>query len=173
MRLNLGCGKDIRKDYINIDATAHTGVTVQDIRKLDYENESVDEILLNQVLEHFNNKDLRPSLKEWNRVLKKGGKIVITVPNAIGTVKSFLNGTLNTSGFGRHYKHWSSEEVVFQMLYGRADIFGDNEPEYQQHRTGFCYNRLKRFLEECGFKITKVNDETDTNQDLEVEAIKL
>lgn len=174
LKLNLGCGKDVREGYENIDINSTDKRVVKgDIKNLEYENETVDEIFLNHVLEHLNSSDLRSALKEWNRILKKGGKIIITVPNVIGTIKSFLENRLNTLGFPRHYKNWSPEEVVFQMIYGRADIFGDNEPEAQQHKTGFCYNRLKRFLEECGFEIVKANDMTDTNQDLEVEAINV
>lgn len=175
LKLNLGCGKVVLEDYVNIDVVSvDKRVVKQDIRDLsNYEDCSVDEIFLNQVIEHLNNRDLRPCLTEWNRVLKQGGKIVITTPNAIGTVKSYLENRLRTQGFPRHYKNWSAEEVVFQMLYGRADIFGDNEPESQQHRTGFSFNRLNRFLEECGFKIVKANDTTDTDQDLEIEAEKL
>lgn len=175
IKLNLGCGKDIKIGYHNIDINpVDNRIVKSDIINLpQYQNNSVDEVLLNQVLEHLNNRDLRPALKEWHRIIKKGGKIIITVPNIIGTVKSFLENRLNTLGFSKHYKNWSPEEVVFQMIYGRADIFGDDEPEAQQHKTGFCYNRLKRFLEECGFKIVKANDATDSNQDLEVEAIKI
>jgi len=175
VKLNLGCGKKILENYDNIDLNNKDPRVIKcDIRTLSqYENNSVDEILLNNVLEHLANKDLRPSLKEWNRILKNGGILSIQVPNAIGAVKAFLENRLNTTGFARHYKNWSPEEVVFQMLYGRADILGDNDPIECQHMTGFCYNRLKRFLEECGFKITKANDTTDTNQNLEVEAVKI
>jgi len=174
LKLNLGCGKNIRPDYDNIDisSTDSRVIKMNILNLARYDDESVDEIYLSQVIEHLNNKELRPALKEWNRVLKSNGKIIITTPNVIGTIKAYLENRLNTSGFPRHYKNWSPEEVVFQMVYGRADIFGDNEPESQQHRTGFCFNRLKRFLEECGFVITKSNDTTDTLQDLEIEAIK-
>ena len=175
MKLNLGCGRDIKEGYVNIDINSFDQKVMKaDIGKLDnFLNESVDEIFLSHVLEHFDNKDLRPILKEWNRILKKNGKIRIIVPNVIGAVKAFLENRLVTVGFARHYKNWSPEEIVFQMLYGRADILGDDKSEYDQHRTGFCYNRLKRFLEECGFQIIKANDETDTDQDLEVIAEKI
>jgi predicted SAM-dependent methyltransferase len=175
MKLNLGCGKDIKDGYINIDAVkTNDKVIVGNIVNLTgFANDSIDEIVLSHVIEHLNNKDLRPALKEWNRVLKQNGKIIISTPNVIGTVKALLNKTLNTNGFARRYKNWSEEEVVFQMIYGRADIFGDNEPETQQHKTGFSYNRLNRFLEECGFKIIKANSTTDDNQDLIIEAIKI
>jgi predicted SAM-dependent methyltransferase len=175
MKINLGCGKKILDGYDNIDLNGRDIKIIKcDIRLLpQYENESVDEILLHSVLEHLCNKDLRPSLKEWNRILKKQGILNIQVPNVIGAVKAFLSGTLQCHGFAKHYPHRTPEEVLFQMIYGRADIIGDNDPIECQHMTGFCYNRLNRFLEECGFKIIKANDTTDTSQNLEVEAIKL
>jgi len=174
MKLNLGCGKKILDGYDNIDLNNKDQRVIKcDIRTLpQYLDDSVDEILLNNVLEHLANKDLRSSLKEWNRILKVRGILIIIVPNVIGAVKAYLNNKLNTTGFSRHYKNWSPEEVLFQMIYGRADILGDNDPIECQHMTGFCYNRLKRFLEECGFKIIKVNDATDTDQNLEIQAEK-
>jgi len=173
MKLNLGCGRTLLEGYENIDLNGKNVIKC-DIRSLpQYENESVDEILLNNVLEHLTNKDLRPALKEWNRVLKIGCLIKIQCPNVIGAVKAFLENRLECRGFAKHYPHRTPEEVLFQMLYGRADILGDNDPIECQHMTGFCYNRLNRFLKECGFEITKANDTTDTNQNLEIEAQKV
>jgi len=174
MKLNLGCGKDVREGYENIDLNSNDSrVTKANICKLEqYKDDSIEEILLFSVLEHLQNKDLRLALKEWNRVLKIGGTLNIQIPNVIGAVKAFLENRLDTTGFARHYKNWSPEEVLFQMLYGRADILGDNDPIECQHMTGFNYNRLDRFLSECGFKIIKANDTTDTDQNLEVIVIK-
>lgn len=175
MKLNLGCGKVLLEGYDNIDLQSwDSKIIISDIKSLpQYKNESVEEIILHSVLEHLANKDLRPALKEWNRVLKIKGTINIHVPNVIGAVKAFLENRLDCSGFPKHYVHRTPEEVLFQMFYGRADIFGDNEPIECQHMTGFCYNRLNRFLTECGFKIIKANDTTDTNQNLEVIAAKI
>jgi predicted SAM-dependent methyltransferase len=175
MKLNLGCGKKILQGYDNIDLNNKCKNVIDcDIRYLQqYANESIEEIILHNVLEHLANKDLRPALKEWNRILKINGIINIHVPNVIGAVKAFLNNKLITIGFARHYKNWSAEEVLFQMLYGRADILGDNDPIECQHMTGFSYNRLNRFLKECGFEIIKYNDNTDTDQNLEIIAKKI
>jgi predicted SAM-dependent methyltransferase len=175
MKLNLGCGKVVLSGYDNIDLNnKDLRVIKSDIRLLpQYSDNSIDEIILHNVLEHLANKDLRSALKEWNRVLKIKGIINIHVPNVIGAVKAFLEKRLDCSGFSKHYVHRTPEEVLFQMFYGRADIFGDNEPIECQHMTGFCYNRLNRFLTECGFKIIKANDTTDTNQNLEVIAAKI
>jgi predicted SAM-dependent methyltransferase len=175
MKLNLGCGKSVLEDYDNIDLHGNNEKIIRcDIKSLpQYDDNSVEEILLYSVLEHLPNKDLRPALKEWNRILIKNGIMKINVPNVIGATKAFLENRLECRGFAKHYPHRTPEEVLFQMIYGRADILGDNDPIECQHQTGFCYNRLNRFLEECGFKIIEANDTTDTNQNLEVTAIKV
>jgi len=171
MKLNLGCGKNLKDGYINIDVVPQLpSVVKSDIKKLSYGDNTIDEIYLSMVLEHIDNSDVRTALKEWNRVLKKGGKIVIIVPNIIGAVKAYLENRLVTHAFPNPPFEDKALEVLFQMVYGRADIFGGNE--YMQHRTGFSYKRLERFLNDCGFEIVKANDNTDTEQDLEIEATK-
>ena len=59
LKLNLGCGKNIKEGYVNIDITSSNNKVIKsDIRRLpQYEDNSIDEIFLNQVLEHLNNKD--------------------------------------------------------------------------------------------------------------------
>jgi len=171
LKLNLGCGKNLKKDCVNIDVVQKVpGVVCGNIMSLDYEDKTVDEIHLNMVLEHLDNKDVRPALREWHRVLKVGGKIFITVPNVIGAVKAYLENRLVTHAFPNPKFDDKPLEVLFQMIYGRADIFGGNE--YMQHRTGFSYKRFERILNECDFRIVNANDKTDTQQDLTVEAIK-
>ncbi|MDD5254371.1 MAG: methyltransferase domain-containing protein [Candidatus Nanoarchaeia archaeon] len=80
-KLNVGCGRDIRKDYINLDSAKLEGVdivhNVEDL-PLPFKNEEFDEILCKDVLEHV---DYVPVLKDLNRILKKNGKLIITVPH--------------------------------------------------------------------------------------------
>jgi len=81
-KLNLGCGSDIRKGWINLDSTALAGVdVVHDIEKLPlpFSNEEFDEILAQDVLEHMT--DYVPVLHDLHRILKKGGTLTIRVPH--------------------------------------------------------------------------------------------
>ncbi len=52
-----------------------------------FENESVDKILIVNTLEHFSQAEAAKLLKEWYRVLKNGGELLIDVPDLIGTLK--------------------------------------------------------------------------------------
>jgi len=85
MRLNLGCGKDIKQGYINVDFKPGYGVDlVCDLNNnsLPFENNSVDEILLFHVLEHV--VDPLKLVLECHRVLSKGGCLLVKLPtNAI------------------------------------------------------------------------------------------
>ncbi len=80
-KLNLGCGQDIKKDWVNLDSAKLPGVdVVQDIEKLPlpFKNEEFEEILCQDILEHTN---YILVLKDLHRILKPSGKLIIRVPH--------------------------------------------------------------------------------------------
>lgn len=80
-RLNLGCGKDIRQGYVNLDSVKLSGVdVVHDMRKTPwpFKDGEFDEILCRHILEHFD--DMMPILMELHRVTKSDGRIIVHVP---------------------------------------------------------------------------------------------
>jgi ubiquinone/menaquinone biosynthesis C-methylase UbiE len=80
MKLNLGCGKDIKEEYENYDIEpVDDRVKYIDLRKpLPFDDDSISEILLDNVIEHIKNLD--DLMIELRRVLKKKGEIHIFVP---------------------------------------------------------------------------------------------
>lgn len=96
MRLNLGCGDKILPGYVNVDLVderAGRKPDVQcDIRNLRvFQDNSADEILSVHVIEHFYKWESLPVLKEWVRVLKPGGVMVIETPDLINACRELLN----------------------------------------------------------------------------------
>lgn len=85
VKLNIGCGYDIRKGYINIDVKEGVGVDlVLDATSLHlpFDDNSVDEILLYHVLEHMVYR--YEFIEECKRILKKDGLLHIKLPtNAV------------------------------------------------------------------------------------------
>lgn len=95
VRLNLGCGDKILPDYINVDvAEARAGkkpdiqcnITDLSIFKTDY----ADEIMAIHVVEHFWRWEVLDILKEWTRVLKPGGLMILECPNLISACQTLL-----------------------------------------------------------------------------------
>jgi ubiquinone/menaquinone biosynthesis C-methylase UbiE len=64
------------------EIAAITKFNVGDITCLPYKTSSFDVYMSFGVIEHFKKKDQEEIIKEAKRILKKGGRVVITVPNA-------------------------------------------------------------------------------------------
>ena len=80
-KLNVGCGNDIRQGYVNLDVSPLPGVDVVhnlEIFPWPFEDNSFDEIILQNVLEHLS--DTIQVIEEVWRILKHKGKVIITVP---------------------------------------------------------------------------------------------
>lgn len=81
-KLNLGCGKDIKKGYINVDFEKFPGVDkVYDLNKKPYpfKKNSFKEILMRNILEHLENP--YEVMKEIWRIAKPNARIKIRVPH--------------------------------------------------------------------------------------------
>jgi len=81
MKLNLGCGHDIRKGFINVDLFPLDGVNKVvnlNIYPWPFKDNEFDEILALQVIEHLN--DIPQALRELHRISKDKTKIHIGVP---------------------------------------------------------------------------------------------
>ena len=80
-RLNLGCGRDIKEGWMNLDFYKYDGVDIVfDLDKLPlpFVDNSFDYILCKDVLEHVN---FLPLINEIYRILKIGGFLEIRVPH--------------------------------------------------------------------------------------------
>jgi len=82
-RLNLGCGDKKRKGCINIDIRGEVNPDVVcDCRDLSaFAANSVEEIIADDILEHFNWFNVRKILQEWIRVLQPGGFLIVKTPD--------------------------------------------------------------------------------------------
>ena len=80
-KLNLGCGRDIRAGYVNLDSVKMPGVDkVCNLDKFPYpfKDNTFEEVYAAHVIEHLT--DLPGVMKELRRISKPGGKIIIRVP---------------------------------------------------------------------------------------------
>jgi len=158
-KLNLGCGKDKRKGYINIDIRKkHNPDILCNAKKLPFQDNEIDEILASDILEHFGRHKTLSVLKEWNRVLKPGGKLIIKCPDLKKIASAYSQEAIDGIECAR-------------LLYGNQE---DNDP-VNFHKNGFDYFTIQFFLKESGFKIEKITGFPITSGDWKnmlVEAVK-
>jgi len=87
MKLNLGCGDDIREGWINIDLAPGPGVDrVWNLEEtpLPYEDGTIDEIFASHVIEHLYPHQWHELIRDFHRMLRPGGRLEIRVPYGIG-----------------------------------------------------------------------------------------
>jgi predicted SAM-dependent methyltransferase len=133
VNVNAGCGSNIVKGWINFDnfyMPEEKDFIKGDVRNMPLESNSVDYILLDQVLEHMAMADVPVVLYEIRRVLKPGGRCVIMVPDFEDAVKDWLAHDHNGAFEPQKYHYYS--EV----------IYGNQNHEGEFHKTPMCAGYL-------------------------------
>ncbi len=79
MKLNIGCGRDIKKGFVNCDTQKYSGVDeVFDCSNLSpFKKNTADLIFCHSFFEHLYIYQQRPFLEDCKRVLNKSGYLVI------------------------------------------------------------------------------------------------
>lgn len=91
LKLNLGSGKKRIDGYTNIDINPDTNPDiVADICQLPLDSGVCDEVMAIHTLEHLWLQDVLPALKEWFRVLRPGGRLVLELPCLEKILKNFM-----------------------------------------------------------------------------------
>lgn len=138
IKLHLGCGTNKLPGWINIDSVkgCQPDVVCDISQSLPYADQSVDEILAEDLLEHFDKYLRFIVFEEWLRVLKVGGRLTIQVPN----FKKILF---------KYFKFGYDNFVDF--------IFGENMlrsevyiGHFGNHKWGYSEDSLKAFVSHFG-----------------------
>jgi hypothetical protein len=140
MKLNLGCGFDIRPGWLNVDLHAwHKPDLVCDVTHLHTLEDAVaGHILAQDILEHIHRERCLTALQEWNRVLKMGGLLEVRVPDVLAVADLMRRPEHNT--VERHH-------AMLHCLFGSQGYEGDF------HFNGFTELTLKDNLEQSGFEL--------------------
>lgn len=80
-RLNVGCGRDVRAGWVNLDVAPLDGVdVVHDLSRLPwpFADDAFERIEMINVLEHLS--DTIGTMQELHRISRPGGRVVIRVP---------------------------------------------------------------------------------------------
>ena len=141
IKLHLGCGKRNIPGFINVDLANYKHIHYK--RPVDdlsiFKNDSVDLIYASHVFEYFDRLQTKKVLREWKRVLTKGGILRIAIPDFENIVKVYLK-------YGRDLDH----KGILGPLFGRWEIPGADKIVY--HKTTYDFKSIKKLLGENGFK---------------------
>ena len=150
LKINLGCGTDIRQGFVNCDIRENVGVDrVFDLSKgLPFKNGEVDYILAQDILEHFGFRETEPMLREWARVLCPGGMMEIQVPNIEKHIKDYWDDRKD----GRYQNGYDNA-----MEFLRGNIFGGQDYEGNFHKTCFTPNTLRLLIQKVGLRFVSLD----------------
>lgn len=140
MKLNIGCGSKYLKDYINIDPLNRTiADKFYQAWSLPYGDNSVDEVIADQVIEHLGSTTFLYALSEWYKILKDDGKLIISTPDLETSFIRFLpeKESLQKRSF---YLNW---------------VFGQENKGFE-HKFVFYIDDLVKLLENQGFIVKKI-----------------
>lgn len=168
MKLNLGCGDDIREGYVNVDfRKTHPSVMEVDLSKFpwSFADDSSSEIMMLDFLEHFPYRLTDQILLECYRILVPSGQLVVQVPDsrhlmhALTQSGTYLCNRCGTTMYGLESGEWvhhcpkcgqsddDISEAAMKRLYGGQDYAGNF------HHTCFTENSLDRKIYRCGFSV--------------------
>lgn len=133
IKLNLGCGEDYMKGYVNIDIDRNVKADkyCDFTKRLPFKDNSVDFIVTKNVFEHIPNP--LQFLLEIKRVLRKGGKAAIITSNA--------------SYFIYHFPRKKAYHDSYNLDHPRED----------QHYFMFQKGHLRAFTNMAGLKLKKLD----------------
>lgn len=113
-----------------------------DVRKLDFENDSVEMILTVNLVDHMLLNELKLALQEWKRVLQQGGQLIIDVDDRQKQADILVHAN-----------------TIEEIEWGMRLIYCDHTAPGRTHWWGYTPIYLKQILEDAGF--THVWTKTD------------
>ncbi len=139
VKLHLGCGHRFLPGFIHIDQDKLDHVDhVRDISDLSiFDDDSVDEIYSCGVIVYFDRIEVVKVLTEWRRVLKKGGRLRVSIADFEKMVQVYLESEKRLESRG-----------ILGPLFGRWEI---NEGTVIYQKTTYDFKSLKAVLENNGF----------------------
>lgn len=171
LKLHLGCGQDYIPGDLNIDASFHSKADlIRNCNNLDcFPDNCADLIESYHFFEHLQLYEARFALKEWYRVLKPGGLVIIELPNLEICAKEI----------GKHFSKDGSIDMAVAAIYSWP-------PKVAQygypmlHKWGWTPQSLEAELSQVGFlniqqhpiRQTWRKDGYEWKRDMQIQATK-
>ncbi len=160
MKLNLGCGRNFHRDWVNLDvAPADPSVIAHDLRNpLPFDSGSAEVIYHSHVLEHIPRERASAFIAECFRVLTPGGLMRVAVPNLEVVAELYLanlRGARAGDPVCKERYEWSVIELLDQV--GRQHPDGGEMFKYLcQHPIPAQDYVIERFGHEVASKLPEI-----------------
>lgn len=143
-KLNVGCGFDIKPDYVNVDLNDfHDPDVVDDITDLLLFPAGVfDEVYAKDVLEHFPWRMTGWALQSWNRVLATGGRLRL--------ITTYLPGLAQRVLSSEYQNNLALQQLTLVNLFSSQGYPGDF------HYTAFTERQIRYHAMRAGFNVDSV-----------------
>lgn len=162
IKLNLGCGINLKKGFINIDLNIHADLQLDLRKKLPFLNNSVDYIYSEHFFEHlsYTNSSAIYCLRNCYRILKKGSRIRFVIPDMERLFKAYVNKDYN------YIKSIYADPLIPQSNEFASIIDYVNLGIYQHGQHKYCYDfeKMELLLKSIGFKKI-AREECDPEED--------
>jgi predicted SAM-dependent methyltransferase len=151
MKLNLGCAKDVREGWVNVDMHyEHPLVTKADILTLEYEKNSVEQIVAKDIIEHLPLQVTITNINKWYYWLQEGGSVFIQTTNFDKIIEAYRQGV------------WPLR-VLNHMLFAGVNYTDVGSQDCDFHKSVYSKEGLTNILQEAGFTVTSVKEDEIDN----------
>ena len=166
--LEIGPGEERISEFetVNIVKTSTTDYISDITQKLPFEDGSFDVIYASHVLEHTPWYFLEDTLREWVRVLKKGGVLEVWVPDGLKIAKAFCDAELDINkDFEKDgWYRFNEEKDSCVWFCGRIFSYGDGQGtrgHFNFHLSSFSERFLKKVMKKSGLSEIKRMDPSE------------
>lgn len=140
MKINLGSGGKPQDGYVNVDSESRTGVDVvadAGCYLAGLHDSSVEEVLSVHMIEHLTPAQWHDLIRQIERVLVRGGRVIIECPDMKRVCECFASDTLGLRATWWHH-----------CIYGDPANGG-------AHRQAFWMQRLRDDIEATGLRVVR------------------
>ncbi|TXN60960.1 methyltransferase domain-containing protein [Methylobacterium sp. WL6] len=143
VKLNVGCGYDIREGYLNVDnGDWHNPDLISDITDLkELPDQYFSEIVAQDVLEHIDREKQVHTVQRWARLLTPDGRLKVRVPSLTDMV---------ALAFHPEWQNTERQNYLIQMVYGTQAYPGD------YHRCGYTPQTVTDLAAASGLVVSNV-----------------
>jgi SAM-dependent methyltransferase len=157
--LNVGCGYPLRQRLhpsfqgpewqevrLDVDPSVKPDILCSMTDMSPVPDASVDAVYSSHNLEHLHHHEVSLALREFLRVLRPGGQLLITLPDLQKIAELVAADGLEDEA----YQSPAGPITPLDMIYGHSLSLAQGN-RYMAHKTGFTARTLQRHLRETGF----------------------